>query len=699
MSKLSQLQILQEKRLPTPRFVGISWEAFQSGKAEGQTHKLKFPVAVRSTYSEEDGDSQSFAGAFHTELNVSPEQLSQAISQVFDSYPEQKGQQVIVQEMVKARYSGVLFAYRQGVWKLEYVKGSEEKVVDGKSEPQSLLLPQFGRADILVSHVLSIWQPYPSRLTPPGLVKPLIHLSSYAGRLLAAFEKEAKHGLDVEFAIAKGKAYVLQARPITTPEDAEEVLTSANHKEILPPKPSQMMTAVIDSCSRHLFSYYRKLDPTLPDRRFIEVSGNMPWINLSALLETMIKWGLPTSLVCESVGAEDVYNVKLRPHRWLRKWPIFLKVLRDQFATVGRVRRWVRQTQRYLLTAQDARRLMWRNQPELALDNWLTDMQLVYTELVTLMQALTGSMSGPVKILAKLGLLHRLRERSESTRYMEAYKLLAEGKLSKAEFIREYGHRGFYESDIGQLRFSEYTDADWAALLGPNWERGEPTVQIARRQMPKGNFLVRPFLRMIHTREWLRNHSMRYFALLREEIREATRDRLGQDFDFSKYTPEDLHQMLKANLSPEEVPAPAYPEPQGWEPDTFLRNRLDRQMPVSYLSNLRHTAEEASFDPIGLYPGKVRGQVWRVRQADMHSLNRPEFETTILLTESLDPGWIPYFVQVEGVVSRVGGILSHASIILRESRIPAITRFDGIDQFETGDWIEIDGKTGEVVRV
>jgi pyruvate,water dikinase len=698
MSKRTQLETMRRLRLPVPAFITVSQREWQSRRYRERVEPLRFPVAVRSTYAMEDGPERSMAGHFQTRLNVYAVGLERAIEEVFASYPESEGQEVIIQEMLRPSYSGVLFAYRRGVWKLEYSGSKEQKVVDGRDTPETLLLPQFGRMDVFFSRWLPIWRPYARGQRHKGLIRPLIHLSSAAGRLLARYRQSAPHGLDIEFAIQRGKLYLLQARPITTPDEAEEVLTSANHREILPPQPSTLMTSLIESCSQHLFAYYQRLDPSLGNRHFIEVSGHMPWINLSALLETMVQWGLPTSLVCESVGAQDVYRVKARPYRWLQKSPVFIRVLRDQFATVGRVRRWVRRSQRHLLTEIDGRRLLWRNHPELAFNNWLTDLQMTYTELVTLMQALTGAMSGPVKLFDQLGLLHRLRERSESTRYLEAYRLLVEGKLSRADFLKEYGHRGFYESDIGQPRFAEYDEAAWASLLGPDWAQGEGKVHLARRQMPKGNWLVRPFVRMIHTREWLRDHAMRYFAWLREEIQEATQGRFGADFDFSAYQPEDLLRAFEGQITAAELRALHYPQPQGWQPDTFLRNRLDRQIPVHFLSNLNLQPERSDDRGIGVYPGHVRGQIWRVEQADLSNLTKPDFETTILLTQSLDPGWIPYFVQVEAVISRVGGILSHASIILRESQIPSITRFGQIDAFQTGDWVELDARRGTVKR-
>ena len=697
MSKLSQLQLIKSLGLPTPAFIGVSWEDFRSGSYREKLTALKFPIAVRSSHSEEDDQHRSQAGHFRTCLNVEEPDVRVAMQQVFESYGNPEGQVLILQDMIEAKYQGVLFAHREGVWRVEYQ--GEQGVVDGRSNPETLLLPRFVALDYKISRFRQLWQPFGKGHKPEGLIRPLIQLSVCAQTLLKDHPLKAPLGLDIEFVISRGRLYLLQARPITTGGDNEEVLTSANHKEILPPQPSVMMTALIESCSVHLFAYYQRLDPSLPSRRFIEVAGRMPWINLSALLDTMVDWGLPTSLVCKSVGAEDFYRVKIRLHRWMYKWPVFLRVLRDQFKAIGKVRRWVRQTQRYLLTELDGRRLMWRNNPDLAFNNWLTNLQLVYTELVNHMQTLTGAMSGPVRLFDKLGILPQLRDRSESTRYMEAYRWLVEGKLSKEEFLKAYGHRGFYESDIGQKRFFEYSEEEWKALLGDERDEVQKSQRLARREPVKGNFLIKLLIRLIHTREWLRNYAMRYFWWLRQEIQEVTEARFGPEVDFSAFAPEDLLKALEGEIDKEELLAISYPPGQGWVPDTFLFSRLGRQQNVNSLSNLSQAIHLAPDESFGIYPGRVKGQVWRVSQADLQNLEKPSFDTTILFTDSLDPGWIPYFVKVDAVVSKVGGILSHASIILRESQIPSITRFQDVDKFQTGDWVEVDGKTGEVRKV
>jgi pyruvate, water dikinase len=69
----------------------------------------------------------------------------------------------------------------------------------------------------------------------------------------------------------------------------------------------------------------------------------------------------------------------------------------------------------------------------------------------------------------------------------------------------------------------------------------------------------------------------------------------------------------------------------------------------------------------------------------------------ILVCRFTDPAWTPLFGVVAGVVTEVGGRLSHAAIVARERRIPAVLGVPGVmDAVEDGQWITIVGDTGMV---
>ncbi|MBF0359382.1 MAG: hypothetical protein HQK49_00115 [Oligoflexia bacterium] len=72
----------------------------------------------------------------------------------------------------------------------------------------------------------------------------------------------------------------------------------------------------------------------------------------------------------------------------------------------------------------------------------------------------------------------------------------------------------------------------------------------------------------------------------------------------------------------------------------------------------------------------------------------------ILITKFTDPGWTPILGLVSGVVTEVGGVLSHAAVIGREYGIPAILNVKGITKkIQTGTKIRIDGNKGIITII
>lgn len=686
MSKRQQLTQMAKLGLPVPKFQAVSFEQWQSGnyRAKG----LQPPFIVRSSYAAEDGATQSMAGHFKSVLQVEQSELEDALEEVFNSYPAAIGNEAIVQEMIRPDYSGVLFAFRQGSWKAELIEGQGEALMSGRANAKSLLLPHFLLSDYRLCRFWPFWKAWPH--APANLSRALVCLSAHTSLLLQ--QMEAPHGLDIEFCIAGGQLWLLQARPITTAEEAEEVLTSANHKEILPPQPSVLMTEMISRAGYELYGYYRSLDNSLPQRAFLRKSAGMPWINLSALLDTMVHWGLPTQLVCRSVGAEDFYRVGLRPWRILRKLPVFLKVLAQQLTAKRRIENWQAKAARKIEWGITQRRSIWDHQPADAFGQWQADFQTLYVELVTNMQILTGAMSGPVSVLDRLGLLPKLSaalsKQSASTDYLNAFQKWQAGEMSRAAFLELFGHRGFYESDIGQPRFFEYSESDWQQLA-------QPTDRLTTKKpsWPAGvtATLFAPVVQLIHSREWIRNETMKLFWALRQELLEQL------NISPWELPPERIQAHLQGKLSTEAVQSTPKPRQSGWDMDSFLANQLGRRLPLSHLVNLQQ--QEPSNSGIGIYPGKIKGQVWRVQSANFQDLTPPEGRPRILVADALDPGWVPFFSKVDGVVAYVGGVLSHASIILRESKIPAVTQLPAHIELHTGDWILIDGQTGRVEKI
>ena len=69
----------------------------------------------------------------------------------------------------------------------------------------------------------------------------------------------------------------------------------------------------------------------------------------------------------------------------------------------------------------------------------------------------------------------------------------------------------------------------------------------------------------------------------------------------------------------------------------------------------------------------------------------------ILVTRQTDPGWTPVFPRIAGLVLETGGVLAHGTSLCREYGLPCVTAVeDATEQISTGDWIEIDGASGQI---
>jgi pyruvate,water dikinase len=92
--------------------------------------------------------------------------------------------------------------------------------------------------------------------------------------------------------------------------------------------------------------------------------------------------------------------------------------------------------------------------------------------------------------------------------------------------------------------------------------------------------------------------------------------------------------------------------------------------------------------------GRVRGTARLIREPRQAArLKRGD----ILVTRATDPGWTPVFPLVSGLVTEVGGQLSHMAIIAREYGVPAVVNVrDAMRQIPDGTTITVDGTAGEV---
>src|ERR1700733_8831810 len=97
---------------------------------------------------------------------------------------------------------------------------------------------------------------------------------------------------------------------------------------------------------------------------------------------------------------------------------------------------------------------------------------------------------------------------------------------------------------------------------------------------------------------------------------------------------------------------------------------------------------------VGASPGVVEGPARVVlRPTEIEEVQDGE----ILVCPATAPAWAPVFGRVRGIVSDVGGMMSHAAILCREYGLPAVLGTgSGTRRIATGDLVRVDGDRGTV---
>lgn len=91
--------------------------------------------------------------------------------------------------------------------------------------------------------------------------------------------------------------------------------------------------------------------------------------------------------------------------------------------------------------------------------------------------------------------------------------------------------------------------------------------------------------------------------------------------------------------------------------------------------------------------GNVVGTVRIVDKDSVKKINKGD----IIVIKSLDISWTPLFSIAGGLITELGGILSHAAIVAREYNIPAIVNVENATSIlKDGDRIRLDGDKGTI---
>lgn len=745
--KAASLGAMLRMRLPVPDGYVIAAQAIKDGRlcsaAKAELDAL-IPTlraksyAVRSSAVGEDGDTDSFAGAYDTVLDVRPSDIPDAVLKVAQSADNERvgvyagergtsagGTAVVIQEYIPAEYAGVMFTAdpvsgSRGVMTGSFVRGAGEKLVSGEG-----LDGEF-RIDSVRY-----------RYTGPA------ELERYARRLFGYALKIASDGVpkDIEWCIAGGKAYILQSRPITTlhRNDADRFdINDSLEGELLLSK-TNVGEIFLRPVSPVTYGMLMQICRTIAIPLISNVCGQL-YLNISGVCSMIMSFGVSRekafSMIKELAGGISD-NIEI---------PVYRYDKRELFRAVGD------------MIGNSFKGKKSKEFSPKALKGRITDVSLSLVEEMNKVRTERGLldmwkdkcepfMAGTMSVIMTgldVSSLFSTREKLEKICGAElADRLLSDcsengdieslgtllaiedvisGKMSRKDYIRRYGHRHADEMELSMpYPYEDPTFPDNVIaehIASGISAHGMKEAQEKRRSEAVAEFdakypdkrkdmkkLLKKYSAAVYGREMIRSDSLRLFCMIREFLKRAGEltglgddvfmlymeeviEYLGGDRSCAQYIPE------RRRIYEEQMKMPNFPSTicGRFTPDEWKASGS----PGGYY-RFGETAADTDKDVICGIAGSV-GQCEGVARVlrnidDADSIEKGD----ILVVPAANIGWVKVFPKISALVTDIGAPLSHAVIVARELGLPAVVSCQSASsELHTGDRIRVDGTLGRV---
>lgn len=762
-NKARNLGILLRHGLPVPNGVVITTEAFERAisrakpncvsirdKAEAATllltdankdeellsliaKSLKLSknklYAVRSSATCEDGAHKSFAGQFDTALNVhGKEEIIEAIQLCWASFASicrylpseelsapaySESIAVIVQEMIESKFSGVGFTRdpifeSEDVYYTEWITGTGDALVGGGEPDGRTWLTKNGK----------IRRVEYSKSPPLSETAPNSSLWTSLSKLFLVVDNIFDSRQDIEFTHDGKQLYLLQARAITAVPSIDPSQS---------PPPWVLASTPFEGWSEQQHAYFglwdeynakvvSPLDFTLFTKEVWQSSLDMldrgsgvPSIDKAAILYNSVpiqidphvnlKERNPDRQEFVAESAQQLENWSLRwleeacelrtatstPDLSAKELLNFLRIAGSKYAhaTSERLRSmflWIEGEQVELCIIRDVFLQSQIDSNTFSLDSFSASIDHD-----------THRMQDTIEMAIEM--------RSSGTAEHE-YKEFID------KFIDEFGHMDFHGRPIIEVRDHLESHIEKSAdAQGGNIE----TIAINRNT----HALIEELCDNVserHLKQELKDSLMQLETLIR--LRENTKSRhvvflpvvatlktrlatklvaegkLGSIDDIDLLTYDEL-QLIEASIKTmsdvelkSRLGIMKWKSNRSWLPDGFFGPSV--------------TSDWSLLFGIGSGFGKVLGKVKKI--AGPHEFDLIESED-IVVAESTSPVWTSIFRRIKAIIVEHGTQVSHAAIVARELKLPAIVGVRGAYfAIEDGESIELDSDLGEIRR-
>ncbi|MDT3426983.1 pyruvate,water dikinase [Paenibacillus forsythiae] len=289
-------------------------------------------------------------------------------------------------------------------------------------------------------------------------------------------------------------------------------------------------------------------------------------------------------------------------------------------------------------------------------------------------------------------------------------------------FLNKYGMRCAGEIDITNTRWSE-KPITLVPLILSNIKSFEPDAgnrkfEQGRRvalekeqellerlqQLPDGEQKAKETKRMIDLirnfigyREYPKYGKInRYFvykqALLKEAEQLVQAGVIHEKEDVYYLTFEELHEVVRTNKLDYPIISKRKDEYKLYEKLTPPRViTSDGEIITGEYKRENLPAEAIAGLPVssGVIEGRAR-VILNMENADLE-------DGDILVTSFTDPGWTPLFVSIKGLITEVGGVMTHGAVIAREYGLPAVVGVENATKrIKDGQRIRVHGTEGYI---
>ncbi|MFM9282032.1 phosphoenolpyruvate synthase [Paenibacillus jiagnxiensis] len=290
------------------------------------------------------------------------------------------------------------------------------------------------------------------------------------------------------------------------------------------------------------------------------------------------------------------------------------------------------------------------------------------------------------------------------------------------DYLSKYGMRCAGEIDITRTRWSEKPITLVPLILGnvknfaPNasqrkFEQGrqealakEQELLERLKQLPDGEQKAKETKRMIDLvrnfigyREYPKYGMVnRYFiykqALLKDAQQLVQAGVIHEKEDIYYLSFEELHKVVRTNKLDYQIISNRKDEYKLYEkltPPRVLTS--DGEIITGEYKRENLPAEAIAGLPVssGVIEGRAR-VILKMEDADLE-------DGDILVTAFTDPSWTPLFVSIKGLVTEVGGLMTHGAVIAREYGLPAVVGVENATKLiKDGQRIRVHGTEGYI---